>query len=80
MLTEDERVCAALAFIRDHLAEGINVESLLADLGVSRTSLETRMKRATGQTPLQAISHARVEQVKKLLIRTDHAIEHISRA
>lgn len=79
-MADDAVVTAALAFIRDHLADDINVEDVLDHVGLSRKMLEIRMKRAVGQTPHAAITRARVEQAKKLLVGSDQTIEQIARA
>jgi LacI family transcriptional regulator len=77
-LADDPLVVDALRFIRDHCTEGISVDHVLDALGVSRRSLETRIKRATGQTPQTAIFRAQLDRAKKLLVETDLAIGQIA--
>ena len=78
-LADDPLVSAALRVIRDRCQEGIEVEDVLDDLAVSRSTLERRMKAAIGLTPRVAIVRAQVEQAKKLLVRSDLTMEHIAR-
>lgn len=75
---DDPIVSRAMAYIRDHLSEGIIVEEVLMELGISRRNLEQRMKRAIGKTPRAAINDARIEQAKGLLVATDKPMYQIA--
>jgi LacI family transcriptional regulator len=79
-MSQDPMIRKALAYIRDHAAQSITVEDVLDAIGVSRSTLSNRMKRATGQTVYQVICKARVEQVKRLLLDSDQTIEQIAHA
>jgi len=79
-LTDDPKTRKALNFIHEHLAEGINVKDVIAHVGMTRTSVETKIKRATGLTPLNAICRARVDRAKQLLTQTDQSITKIAKA
>lgn len=79
MISQDTVVTKALEFIRDHCAEPITVDDVLDVVDVSRTTLEVRMKRATGQTPKVAISHARIERAKQQLLQTSKTVGQIAR-
>lgn len=78
-LTEDPIISRAMRYIRDHATEGINVEDVLDDIGLSRPTLVKRMKRATGRTPHQAIVRARIDHAKTLLLDTELTVEQIAR-
>jgi LacI family transcriptional regulator len=65
---EDPLVMQALRYMRDHCGQSIAVEDVLNEVNVSRTTLETRMKRAIGQTPREAITRAQVDKAKDILI------------
>lgn len=80
VLSDDVMVRRALAFIRDHCGEGINVEDVLEAAEVSRRTLENRMKQAIGQTPQTAIFNAQIARAKKLLVNSDATMGEISRA
>lgn len=79
VFADDPLVRRALCFIREHVTEGINVEDVLAEVGVSRATLVKRMTRATGHVPRDAISRARIEVAKQLLVTTDATMEQIAR-
>lgn len=80
LLAEDPLVVDALHFIREHCGEDLHVEDVLAKLLVSRRTLETRMKRATGKTPQAAIYQARIERARPLLVNSDESLGEIARA
>ncbi|MFW6153741.1 MAG: substrate-binding domain-containing protein [Planctomycetota bacterium] len=75
----DELARAALAFIREHLAEPINVETLLIELGVSRRTLETRFRNVLGHSPLREIHRQRVRLGRRYLQQGNRSIEVIAR-
>jgi LacI family transcriptional regulator len=79
-IQQDKLVADALSFIREHLASQINVEDVLYELGVSRTTLEKRMKQAIGLTPHAAICRERVRCAKQMLLETRATMDEISRA
>lgn len=79
VVSDDPLVSHALRYTRDHIGDGINVEDVLFEVGVSRATLVKRMKQAVGQVPSQAISRARVELAKQLLLTTDLKMEEIAR-
>lgn len=78
-ISEDAVVTEALRFIRAHCAEPISVDDVLAEVGVSQTTLEVRMKKAIGKTPQLAISNARIDRAKKQLLETADTIGQIAR-
>jgi len=76
-LTRDELVTDAMRYIREHAADSITVEDVLAQVGVSRKTLETRMKRALGQTPYTAICRTQVQRAKRMLAETRMPIKEV---
>lgn len=80
VLAQDALVVDAMRFIRDECGRGLCVEDVLYELGVSRRTLENRMKRAIGQTPQMAIYGAQIERAKKLLLTTESNLGDIGRA
>lgn len=78
-LADDPIVSHAMRYIRDHVTEGVNVEDVLSELGVSRSTLVNRMKHATGRTPHQAIIRARIDHAKNLLLNSDESMDEIAR-
>jgi len=74
----DRYVARALSIIRRHACSGIDVQSVLRQLPLSRRSLEQRFRRTLGRSPGAEILRVRIEQAKKLLAETDLTIEVIS--
>lgn len=54
------------------------VATLAQDLGVSKSSLEKRFKKATGKTLFEEIHRQRMEQARQLLEKTQRSVEEIS--
>lgn len=80
LLAEDPIVARALRYIRDHCAQTITVDDVLDELGISRRSLEVRLKRSAGITPQVAIFRAQVELAKTMLATTDQPMGRIALA
>lgn len=78
-LVDDPLIRRATTYIRDHAVEGLAVEDLLDELGVSRSTLVKRMKAATGQTTQQAIRRAQVDRAKQMLVNTEMTMDQIAR-
>lgn len=78
VVTEDPLIATALGFIRDHCTDSIHVDDVLDQVGVSRKTLESRMKRAIGQTPQVAIFHAQVERAKIMLVNSTTPVGEIA--
>ncbi|HEV3418467.1 MAG TPA: DNA-binding transcriptional regulator [Pirellulales bacterium] len=67
----DPQVSAALRFIREHGAEGIKVDDVLAAVQTSRSILDGRFKKAVGRTPHEEILRIQLQRVKQLLEESD---------
>ncbi|MEM8782971.1 MAG: DNA-binding transcriptional regulator [Planctomycetota bacterium] len=77
--TDDETVIQALSFIRDHACAGINVQDVLQDVGISRSTLERRFLEVIGRTPKEQITQERIGHVKRLLTETKFPLSRIAR-
>ncbi|MEP3479649.1 MAG: DNA-binding transcriptional regulator [Fuerstiella sp.] len=75
---DDQDVADAMKFIRDHACEGINVNTVLDTIPLSRRVLEKRFQEIIGRTPHQEIARRRLEQVRRLLIETDLTLRQIA--
>jgi LacI family transcriptional regulator len=71
LAVNDPDVAAAVRFIDEHSARGIDVDDVLAAVPVSRRALETKLLKALGRSPAQEIRRVRLKQVCELLTRTD---------
>jgi LacI family transcriptional regulator len=80
VVQQDPVVVEALRLMRDRCDEALHVDDVLDHLGVSRRTLEMKLKAAIGQTPQTAIYRARIERSKKLLVESDLALGEIARA
>ncbi|MGD9635455.1 MAG: substrate-binding domain-containing protein [Pirellulales bacterium] len=67
----DEVVAKAIRFIRNRACEGINVEDVLQEVKVSRSSLDRRFKTALGRSPHEEIVRAQLKVAMKLLAETE---------
>lgn len=75
---EDQDLAAALRFIRDHASQRITVEDILAEVPISRSSLERRMKKFIGRTPKEEILRVQLERVQQLLAETQLSLTEIA--
>lgn len=76
---EDAAVVSALRFIRENCTAGIFVDNVCDHVGISRRSLEMRLKRAIGQSPQVAIYQAQIERAKPMLQHSSETMGEISR-
>lgn len=68
---DDPDVSAAVAYIRDHVAERLRVSTVTEAISLSRRKLERKFKKLLGRTVLEEIQNARIERAKRLLLETD---------
>lgn len=75
----DPHVAKASRLIRDHAHTPINIEQLLANLPVSRSTLFRRFKLLLGRSPKKELSRVRLERAKALLVNSTLSIEEVGR-
>lgn len=75
---EDARVRAAVAFLRERLAEPVTLADLAGEVHLSVYHLVRVFRAATGRTPHRFLTELRVEEAKRLLRETDLALERIA--
>jgi LacI family transcriptional regulator len=78
--SDDEEVNRALRYIRENSCAGLRVVDVLAYMGMSRASLQQRLKRIIGRTIHEEIERVRLARVKKLLISPEMTIKQVARA
>jgi len=76
---EDEEVARAVSFIRERACGGLQVGDVLAHTGMSRASLQQRMKQLLGRTIHQEIQRARLNRAKHLLAMSGLTIKQVAR-
>jgi AraC-like DNA-binding protein len=67
-------------YIQANCGNGITVEDVLDELGVSRRSLERHLKKATGRTPRGEIRRAQIDQARKMLVESDVPMYEIAKS
>jgi LacI family transcriptional regulator len=75
---EDEAIRKAIRYIRDHAHQGIQVSDVASHAGLSRKSLELRMKRTIRRTPAEEIRQVRLELGIKMLTETHLPIPDVA--
>ena len=72
------RIAQALAFIEEHLDEGLTLPSIAQALTLSPHHFAHVFKRATGVAPHRYVMQRRIEKAKQLLVATDLPIAAIA--
>jgi LacI family transcriptional regulator len=75
---EDAVALRAARLVRERAFDGLSVARLCDELGVSRSTLERRMKAALGRTPKEELLRVRFREVNRLLAETDLTIDLIA--
>ena len=68
----------AMTYVRSHLAEQLDGDSVAEACGVSRKTLCTRFKQETGETFASYVRRLRIERARRLLDTTDLEISQIA--
>lgn len=76
---EDEDVAAAVRFIGQHACRGIDAEDVVAEVQLSRSTLERRMRMVLGRSIKAEIARVRFDRVQQLLTDTDLSLAEIAR-
>ncbi|MEZ0267867.1 MAG: substrate-binding domain-containing protein [Phycisphaerae bacterium] len=75
----DERIAAAVRYIRAHACDGINVSDVLEHVDMSRRVFETLYRKTLGRMPHEEIVRTRIARVKDLLSQTDLPLHEVAR-
>ena len=67
-------------YIRKNATKGIKVNNVVEFLGISRRLADLRFHQFNGETINEAITHYKLEAVKKLLATTNRPIKTVSEA
>jgi LacI family transcriptional regulator len=76
----DPEVAKVLSEIRQRGGVDISVAEIVELVGLSRRTLQLRMRAAIGRTMLQEISRVRTERIKRLLTQADMSFPRIAEA
>jgi len=77
--SEDEDVNRALRYIRETGSRGLQVNDVLTHTGMSRATLQQRMKQLVGRTIHEEIERVRLARVQELLLKPGRTIKQVSR-
>ncbi|MGQ0635939.1 MAG: substrate-binding domain-containing protein [Planctomycetaceae bacterium] len=77
---DDADVASAVRFIRDNAHRPLHIRDVLAQVPVSRRSLERRFRAALGRSMLDEIRRVHVERACRLLTETDFPVPVIAEA
>lgn len=75
---DDRHVAAALRHIREHACSGISVDDVLANVPLSRSSLERRFVKLVGRAPKAEILRVQLERARQLLVETDWTLAEVA--
>jgi LacI family transcriptional regulator len=75
---EDPLVAKALRFIRERARDGIKVDDVSVAVGMSRSTLERRMRRILGRSPQEEITRVKLNLVRELLVETDLSLDKVA--
>lgn len=78
MGARDPAVAAALAYIREHACRGLTVDEILAQVSISRSQLEHKLRRYIGRSPQVEIRRVQVARVCELLTETTLPLKEIA--
>lgn len=76
---EDPLVARAVAYIRAHASQGLQVAEVARAVGASRSTLERRMKEILGRPPKAEILRVQFDRVQELLRETDLNLMAVAR-
>jgi LacI family transcriptional regulator len=75
---DDCHIAAALKHIREHACDGLDVESLLRAVPLSRSVLERRFSQILGIAPKAEILRVRLDRVCRLLAESDLSLAEVA--
>lgn len=73
-----ERLTKAMRYIREHFREPITATDVVKVSGVSRQVLQTLFRRDVGHSILNVIMRSRVDEAKRMLLKTDSKLEVVA--
>lgn len=76
--SEDAVASTALAYIRQHAVEGIQVADVARGSGVSRSTLDVRFRRVVGRSVHEEIQRNQLNTAQQLLATTNLPVEEVA--
>lgn len=78
LAVDDPHVAAALRYIREYARDGINVDDVVRNAAMSRSTLQRRFQNLLGRTLHDEILRVRLRLAQQLLEETDLPIEQVA--
>lgn len=75
---DDPDIAKALAFIRLYACDGIDASDIVAQVPLSRRTLERRFREQVGSSLLEELNRVRLRRVKQFLVETDLKLDAIA--
>jgi len=75
---ENDRIAAAIGYARDHIAEGLTVERLAEEIGMSLRQFSRAFRAQTGTTPARVVERLRVDLARGRIETTAEPVERIA--
>jgi LacI family transcriptional regulator len=79
MAVENPDIVRAMRFIRENACSGVDVNTMVDELGLSRSFLERGFREHFGRSPKAEIMRVRIERAKMLLDRTDKTSHNLAK-
>src|SRR5438876_10437829 len=77
---ENDRIAAAIGYARDHIAEGLTVERLAEEIGMSLRQFSRAFRAQTGTTPARVVERLRADLARGRIETTAEPVERIAEA
>ena len=78
LVVDQPQLAQALRFVRDYACDGIDVSDVLAEVALSRSSLERGFNALLGRSVYAEIIRLRVQAAQKMLLETDLPIVDVA--
>jgi LacI family transcriptional regulator len=75
---DDRKVAEALRLIREHACEGLRVDALAQQVGMSRSVLQRRFRGLLHRSLHDEILHTRLRRARELLMRSDLSLAEVA--
>ena len=75
---DDRRIADVLRLIREHACEGIRIDALAQQVGMSRSVLQRRFRGLLHRSLHEEILHTRLRRARELLVRSDLSLAEVA--
>jgi LacI family transcriptional regulator len=75
---DDRKIADALRLIREHACEGLRIDALAQQVGMSRSVLQRRFRALLHRSLHEEILHTRLRRARELLVRSDLSLAEVA--